>query len=146
MDRFHRLRLAIILPAFYALPKRILVRGQVIDPRAGYRAAQAETIFIEDERLYAAFRPLRRGQSLEIEVKNGCLVLSLIDYHGASRLFSRTELQRTLNGFVAEIASAPELLLEQFRRRVATTTLTDDRASGERLVDNMPLNPPTSSS
>ena len=137
---FHSLRLAIVIPTFYRRIPKVTVGSRVVD---GYpqSSTEAAIIWLEDEHLLAAFRPMfltdhGRKQAISVDEQNGYLVISLYNYDGPPKTFEPAQLHETCNGFVAEIASRNEITPEAFRARVSSARLSDGVApQGQRVAD-----------
>jgi hypothetical protein len=135
---YNKLYLNIITPVSYRDPKRILV-GEKDAGTLPFEAEDPDIIWIEDEILYAAFRPLiltNHGRSAAIRIlkENGHLNISLYNYEGDQRKFSREQLLQTMNGFVAEIGSRQEGTLADFQERVRSGVVSDDLLRGQRIT------------
>jgi hypothetical protein len=135
IDDYSALRLVVVLPVFYRDLGRV-----TIGEAAGSTHADPEVVWIEDEYLYAAFRPLiltNHGRRFAVSVDriNGYTAISFYNYDGAARRFTRKELLGTLNGFVAEIGSrAEDGSFERFRSRVLAGRVEDTVADGQRIT------------
>jgi hypothetical protein len=128
LDDYKGLRLTIVLPAFYRDLRRLDVTH---DP---------DIIWVEDDFLFAAFRPLilterGRKEAIRIEKENGYTAIQLINYEGPPRRFTRKELLETCNGFVAEIAGRAEYgSFDRFKARVLEGKVEDEIAAGHRIT------------
>jgi hypothetical protein len=128
LDDYKALRLTIVLPQFYRDLKRVDVTH---DP---------DIVWVEDDFLFAAFRPLiltnrGRKESIRIEKENGYAAVQLINYEGPPRRFTRKELLETCNGFVAEIAARAEYgSFDKFQARVLEGKVEDETAAGHRIT------------
>lgn len=139
-DDFSSLRLTLAMPAFFGGPRRILIGDRDVSGRLPAESAQPEIVWIEDELLLAAFRPLLltdhgRRCAVRVSEQNGYLSIAFFNYEGPPRRFTRMQLLETLNGFVAELASRADSDVAAFRRRVLAGKLTDEVASGQRVTD-----------
>lgn len=128
LDDYRALRLTIVLPVFYRDLKRI------------EHTANPEIVWIEDDFLFAAFRPLaltNRGRKalVRIEREDGYVAIQLINYEGPPHRFTRKELLETCNGFVAEIGSRAEFgSFDNFKARVLEGRVDDEIAAGHRIA------------
>lgn len=131
---YKALRLTIVVPVFYRDLKRVFVG------RGDDRSSTPEIVWLEDEYLYAAFRPLiltnhGRTDAIRIERQNGYVSIHLVNYEGTPRRFTRKALLETLNGFVAEIGGPTEFgSFEAFRKRVLDATISDQSWAGHRIT------------
>jgi hypothetical protein len=135
LDDHRVLRLVIVIPVFYRDLKRVTV-GE----RAGLNSIEADIVWIEDDYLYASFRPLiltnhGRPAAVTIARNNGYLSIAFYNYDGPARRFTRKELLGTLSGFVAEIGSPAEYgSFERFRSRVLEGRVEDIVADEQRIT------------
>jgi len=137
---YRSLRLTIVIPTFYRPLKRILV-GETLVDRLPFVSAEPGIVWIDDGLLFAAFRPMMqtnhgRPHAIRIAEQNRYLTISLYNYEGPAREFTRLQLHETLNGFVAEVGSRSEGSFDAFWRRVLAGKLTDEiGAGGQRVAD-----------
>jgi hypothetical protein len=135
LDDYSVLRLVLVVPLFNRGLQRIM-----IGDRPESSSTTAEIVWIEDDYLYAAFWPLiltdhGRRFAVSIHQDHGYLAISFYNYEGSPRRFSRKELLRTLNGFVAEIGSKLEYIsFDRFRSRVLEGHVCDIVADGQRIT------------
>jgi hypothetical protein len=135
IDDYSVLRLVITIPVFYRSLRRLM-----IGDRTESASKDPEIVWVEDDYLYAAFRPLiltdhGRRVAVSTRQENDYLTISFYNYDGPPRRFSRKELLRTLNGFVAEIGSKREdNSFDQFRSRVLAGRVDDAVAAGQRIT------------
>lgn len=128
LDDYKALRLTIVLPAFYRELKRV------------EHTPNPDIVWVEDDYLYAAFRPLiltnhGRTEAIRIERDGGYVAIQLINYEGAPRRFTRKQLLETCNGFVAEIGSPAEYgSFDKFRTRVLQGKVEDETTAGHRIT------------
>lgn len=139
LDNVRSMGLTLVVTAFYGRPKRILV-GDTELGQLPFESKEPAMIWIEDELVFAAFRPLiltNRGRSAAIRVEEqaGYLTFNLYNYQGEARRFTRTELCTTLNGFVAELGSRKEYgSFADFKAKVLAASITDEVVSNQRLT------------
>ncbi|WP_321472138.1 hypothetical protein [uncultured Paludibaculum sp.] len=128
LDDYRALRLTVVLPAFYRELKRV-----EFDAKDGM-------VWVEDDCLYAAFRPLiltnhGRKEAVRIEKDHGFTAIQFINYEGSARRFSRKALLETCNGFVAELGSpAEDASFDKFRSKVLAGVVSDETAAGHRIT------------
>jgi hypothetical protein len=128
LDDYKALRLTIVLPQFYRDLKRVDVTH---DP---------DIVWVEDDFLFAAFRPLiltnrGRKEAIRIEKQDGYAAIQLVNYEGPPKRFTRKELLETCNGFVAEIAARAEYgSFDKFKSRVLEGKVEDETAAGHRIA------------
>lgn len=135
VSEYTSLRLTLVLPVFYRNLKRIGI-GE------SERSASdtPDIVWIEDEFLYAAFRPListnhGRRNAVSVSHERGYTAVSFHNYEGPARPFKRQALLHTLNGFVAEIGSKSEYgSFDKFRGRVMEGRAEDMVAAGQRFA------------
>jgi hypothetical protein len=135
IEDYSVLRLVIVVPVFYRG-----LRRSTIGDRAESSSVAPEIVWLEDDYLYAAFRPLiltdhGRRVAVATHQENDYLGISFYNYDGPPRPFSRKELLRTLNGFVAELGSKREYgSFDRFRSRVLEGQVEDVVAEGQRIT------------
>ena len=135
LDDYSVLRLALVIPVFYRDLRRV-----AMGEGTGTGSTEPEIVWIEDDCLYAAFRPLiltnhGRRNAVSVAQNNGYLTISFYNYDGAPRRFTRKDLLGTLNGFVAEIGRRAEYgSFERFRSRVLEAAVDDVVADGQRTT------------
>jgi hypothetical protein len=128
LDDYKALRLTVVLPVFYRDLKRV------------EHTANPDVVWIEDDCLYAAMRPLiltnrGRKEAIRIERDGGYVAIQFINYEGPPRRFTRKELLETCNGFVAEIGSpAQHGSFDKFRARVLEGKVQDEIVASHRLA------------
>jgi hypothetical protein len=116
------------------------LRRVTIGDGAEAHSTTPEIVWIEDDYLYAAFRPLiltdhGRRFAVSVQQENDYVAISFYNYDGPPRRFSRRELLRTLNGFVAEIGSKREDgSFDRFRSRVLGGRVEDEVVDGQRIT------------
>lgn len=138
LDQYRSLCLSIIVTTGYGKPKRILVGEKDLNGQLPFDSATPEIIWMEDELVYAAFRPLLlsnhgRKAAVRVEEQAGYLTISLYNYQGPPKRFSRKDLCATMNGFVAELGSRKEHgSFEAFRQKVLKGTVRDEVVSNQR--------------
>jgi hypothetical protein len=137
----HRsLRLTIVLPTFYRRLKHVALGDREAQDSFPLRSANADIVWIEDELLFAAFRPLLltnhgRRDAVRVENQAGYVAVNFINYEGEPRRFTRQQLLETCNGFVAEIGSRSEHgTFENFKSRVLLGQVRDETAAGHRIA------------
>jgi hypothetical protein len=96
-------------------------------------------VWMQDGPLYLALRALGatdwgRKEALRIERVNRYRVVSLINYEGAPRTFSREELGRTVNGFVVTVGTTSDGSFDAFRAQVLKARVLDYYSMGARTV------------
>jgi hypothetical protein len=129
------LRLALVLPLFGRGLKRL-----AIGDGTASTSTNPEIVWIEDEYLYAAFRPMiqtnhGRRHAVSITQDHGYATISFYNYEGKPRRFTRKELLGTLNGFVAEVGSKSEFgSYDRFRAHVLAGQVTDTVGAGQRIA------------
>ena len=135
LDDYSVLRLVVTVPVFYRNLRRV-----TIGERSGTISTEADTVWIEDDYLYAAFRPLLltnhgRQSAVTLTQNNGYLAISFYNYDGQPRRFTRKELLNTLNGFVAEIGSKSEYgSFHNFQSRMKGGRVNDSVADEQRIT------------
>ncbi|HEY3935936.1 MAG TPA: hypothetical protein VGL97_00775 [Bryobacteraceae bacterium] len=135
LDDYSVLRLVLAVPVFYRSLRRV-----TIGDGAGANSVTPDIVWIEEDYLYAAFRPLlltNHGRRFAVSVHqdNGYLAISFYNYDGPARRFSRKELLRTFNGFVAEIGSKREYgSFDRFRSHVLGGRVEEVVADGQRIT------------
>ncbi|MBN9663960.1 MAG: hypothetical protein J0H49_37520 [Acidobacteria bacterium] len=128
LDDYRALRLTVVLPAFYRDLKRV-----EFDAKDG-------VVWVEDDFLYAAFRPLiltnhGRKEVVRVEKDRGFYAIQFVNYEGPARRFSRKALLETCNGFVAELgSSAEDATFDKFRAKVMSGVVSDETAAGHRIT------------
>lgn len=136
---FRALRLTIVIPVLGRPIRRVLAGDDEVR-RLPFESTEPRTVWLEDELLLAAFRPMEitnhgRPCALRIAEQNGYFTISFCNYEGPPREFNRIELYRTVNGFVAEVGSRREESFDAFRSRVAAARLSDEILGGQRVAD-----------
>jgi hypothetical protein len=135
LDDYSALRLVLVVPVFYRNLRRVSVGD-----RSDSSSTGPDTVWIEDDYLYAAFRPLLltnhgRRAAVTVTQNNGYLSISFYNYEGPPRRFTRKELLNTLNGFVAEIGSKEEYgSFDRFRSVVQKGRVEDVVAAEQRIT------------
>jgi hypothetical protein len=135
LDDYSVLRLVLVVPVFYRDMRRIGV-GEHLK----VSSTDPETVWIEDDYLYAAFRPLLltnygRQNAVTVSRNNGYASISFYNYEGPPRRFTRKELLNTLNGFVAEIGSKAEYgSFDHFRSTVEAGRVEDVVEAEQRIT------------
>jgi hypothetical protein len=138
VGEFKGLRLTIVIPTIYRSIRRIYVGDREI--KLPFAAETPETVWVEDEFLFAAFRPLTitnhgRTMALRIEEQDHYLSIQFINYEGSFRRFDRRDLLHTLNGFVAEVAGPSDAgSFAAFREKVNNGQATDRVGADQRVV------------
>ncbi len=120
------LKLSVILPTHFGPIRDIFV--------------QKNHVFLQEGAFFLALRPLNAtdwgcNHSVRLETVSNYQLISFYNYEGQSRVFTRAELGRTLNGFVAITSTADKETFEAFTARVLTAGLTDYFHFGNRIVD-----------
>jgi hypothetical protein len=135
IDDYSVLRLVLVVPVFYRKLRRLMI-GDGME----LSSKNPEIVWIEDDFLYAAFRPLiptdhGRRFAVTADQNGDYLAISFYNYDGPPSRFSRKELLRTLNGFVAEIGSRREYgSFDRFRSHVLEGRVEDVVADGQRIT------------
>ncbi|MEO7934198.1 MAG: hypothetical protein ABIT76_13675 [Chthoniobacterales bacterium] len=111
-----RLRLALVLPSHFGRPEQVEIRD-------GH-------VFVRDGRVYLGLRALNISNwggpdSLRIEEVPGYTQVSLFNYEGAPRRFTKDELARTLNGFALTIGLPAEESFAAFQERILAAKYVD---------------------
>jgi len=132
---YNVLRLVVVVPVFYRRLRRLLIGDS-----AESSSTAPEIVWLEDDYLYAAFRPLiltdhGRRVAVATHQENVYLAISFYNYDGPPRRFSRKELLRTLNGFVAELGTKREYgSFDRFRSLLLEGQVDDVVAEGQRIT------------
>lgn len=135
LDDYSVLRLVLVIPVFYRGLRRIGASEHFKTS-----STEPETVWIEDDYLYAAFRPLLltnhgRRSAVTVSQNNGYMSVSFYNYEGPPRRFTRKELLNTLNGFVAEIGSKAEYgSFDRFQSVVNAGRVEDVVESEQRIT------------
>lgn len=111
-----RLKLSMILPIHFGKLESLEIRDGLI--------------LGQDGPIRFAIRPLNHGfwggsESLRFEISDNYQLISLLNYEGPERTFTRDELGRTLNGFLFSIASGDAESAEAFESRMRSAKLVD---------------------
>ncbi|MBC2604318.1 hypothetical protein [Puniceicoccus vermicola] len=120
-----RMRLCVLIPAHFGRVDNLEHKGKFV--------------FIEDGPVRYAIRALNPSDwggaaELKVESMDNYLVISMENYNGTARRFSQAELERTLNGFVFNIARSNEESYEEFRERQIAAQCLDYWTFGYRTV------------
>lgn len=100
----------------------------------------SETIFINEETVFIAFRPLvgrflGREVAIRIREENRYLVLSFYNYRGPARSMTAYEMAYLGNGFVCEVAEAGDYgSFDEFCKTMLAAEVLDDTHHGARTV------------
>ena len=119
------LKISLLLPTYFGAAERI-------EARDGH-------VFIQDGPLFLALRPLNvtdwgSQDAVRVEAVENYHIVSFYNYEGEPRVFTRTELGGTLNGFVSVVGLAREESFEEFCRRIAAAELLDYWHHGMRTT------------
>lgn len=119
------LRLSFLLPVHFGEVERI-------EQREGH-------VFIEDGVMRLAIRPLNPAgwggaEAVRLERQSNYQLVSLFNYEGPERTFTREELGRTLNGFAFTAGLRDEETAEAFQARVLAARCVDYWHFGVRVV------------
>lgn len=115
-----RMRLDIILPCKYKTPDEIWLGEKKVE---NYEAESKEVcdVWIKDGNIYMGFHPLHvtdlgRKCAIKVWKNDKFVIISLINYEGEKRNFSKREFLLVRNGFLSEIISSEEVeSFEDFR-------------------------------
>ncbi len=135
LDDYSVLRMVLTIPVFYRGLRQVGIGDDW-----GTSATEPDTVWIEDDYLFAAFRPLLltnhgRQAAVTVTEQNGYVAISFYNYEGPQRRFTRKELLNTLNGFVAELGSKKEDgSFKSFRSRVRAGKVDDFLAAEQRIT------------
>lgn len=135
LDDYSVLRLVIVVPVFYHGLRRV-----GLGENFKTSSTEPETVWIEDDYLYASFRPLLltnygRRAAVTVSQNNGYLSISFYNYDGQPRRFTRKELLNSLNGFVAEIGSKAEYgSFDRFQSTVNAGRVEDAVEAEQRIT------------
>ena len=119
------LRLSMLLPVHFGEIESIVYRD-------GH-------VFIEDGTLRLAIRPLNPSgwggtEAVRLERQSNYQLVSMINYEGPERTFTREELGRTLNGFAFTLGVRDEETAEAFQARVLQARCVDYWHFGVRVT------------
>lgn len=124
-QHIHKLRLCLIIPEHFGPIEKV--------------EQDDRHVFIEDGSVRYAIRALNPsdwGGASEIKAEriDNYLLISLENYNGEARKFSKDELKRTLNGFAFSIAPCSEETTEEFKKRVLSNQYLDYWYFGTRTI------------
>ena len=123
------LKLSLVFPSMYKKPEKIYVGQTEIK---GYNEVfeKMDTIYASDGAIYMAFHPLVTGQTgdkaIEIKEEDGFLTISLYNYSGARKTFTKREISTMGNGFVCVVAEKNEYSsFEEFMTAQKSAVISD---------------------
>ena len=139
------LKLAVLFPAHYRTVEALWLGGKEVAIENTEDRVLAETpapsdVIIKDGPVFIGLRPVAltdhgRQAAVRVEMLNRFLMISFYNYEGPSRDFTPEQLDRTSNGFVAEIGTLDEIgNMEEFRQRLLSATLEDVTSGHDRSV------------
>lgn len=119
------LKFTIVLPVHFVDVERIDVEGSYV--------------FVKNGPIHIAFRALNAVDHgceapIRVEKAGNYRLISLFNYEGPARTFTREELGRTLNGFAVVVGLESEESFESFKARAASSVLLDYYALETRRV------------
>lgn len=125
------LKLSLLLTCFGARPRELWLGETELDAWSGRGEAPAP-VFFRDGRVYTAIHPLHltdhdRDAAVVVHEANGFGIIDFVNYRGAERTFTASELMTTRNGFVIEVAEAPDFTsFAEFRAAHASPAIVDE--------------------
>lgn len=120
-----KLKLSVLLPQHFGPHDHVEIREN--------------HLFLEDGPVRLAIRPLNstiwggNGQ-LRLEKESDYLLVSMYNYAGEARIFTESQLGRTMNGFACVIGLCEEESSEEFQDKVLSSTCVDTWNFGMRTV------------
>ncbi len=138
VGKYRGLRLTIAVPVIYRPIKQVLFDGK--PQQLPFGSVEPGVVALEDDYLYCSFQPLivtnmGRREAVRIEESNGFLCIHFINYEGDAKEFTRRDLLKLSNGFVAEIGGRQDYgSLDAFERTRRQGKVSDEVLSGQRVV------------
>jgi hypothetical protein len=138
IGQYRGLRLTIAIPTIYRPIQVVRFNHQPIT--LPFESPDPGTITLEDDYLFCAFLPLTitnggRPHAIRIEQANDYLSISFINYQGPPKDFTRMDLMKLLNGFVAELAGRTDYpTYEAFAKAIAPGKVQDELIGVQRVA------------
>lgn len=138
IGNYRGLRLSLAVPTIYRRMRRVLFDGKPV--QLPFRSEEPGVVALQDDYFYCSFQPLvitdlGRPAAVRIEEANGFLCIHFVNYEGGTRSFTRRDLLRISNGFVAEVGGREDYgSFESFEGTYRQGRITDEVISDQRLV------------
>ena len=139
------LKLSVLFPTHYRTVEALWIGGQqvAIENTKERILAESQTpvdVIVKDGPLCIGLRPVSltdhgRKAAVKVEMLNRFLMVSFYNYEGPSRDFTLEELDRTSNGFIAEIRTLDKIQdTEEFRHVLLDASIEDVTSGHDRKV------------